>query len=351
MELNQSITKKKHFGTLIILLLLITAVSIPFSAILGSSDISINQVWDVYKDVLGIEKHKEIDASIRTIVWDLRFPRALLAIFVGAGLAMSGCAMQAVTKNVMAEPYTLGVASGASLFAAFSIAFLQSYRMLFGLGVSGFAFIGALVSMFVVFKLAAGNSVGRSTNRLILSGVAISIFCNAALRLIISIVRSEAKLRGIIFWTMGSLGSARWSGLLPPLLAAVFGFLLLFAYSETLNLMSLGSETAVSLGVNIEVFQRRIIATISLITAVMVSASGCIGFIGLVIPHLSRKIVGADHRNLLPVASLIGSLALLWADAFSRIIIAPEELPIGVLTALIGVPFFLFLLHRGGESL
>ena len=349
MNIKQKANEKWRVGSLVLLLVVIVIISIPLSTILGSSDIALHQVWDVYKEAIGLPNHAEIEAPVRTIIWDLRFPRALLAIFVGAGLAMSGCAMQAVTKNVMAEPYTLGVASGASLFAAFSIAFLRSYRLPLELGVSGFAFLGALLAMFTVFKLAAGNTVGRSTNRLILSGVAISIFCNAVLQLIISAVRSEAKLRGIIYWTMGSLGAARWFGLLPPLIAAGLGFIILFACSETLNLMSLGSETAVSLGVNIQVFQRRIIATISLVTAVMVSASGCIGFVGLVIPHVSRKLVGADHRNLLPIASLIGSLALLWADAFSRIIIAPEELSVGVLTALVGVPFFLFLLRKGEQ--
>lgn len=328
--------KKKEAIKAFIFLFLLILISIPISSLLGSSSLSINDVLDVYankilgKNILGIK------SSDVTILWNIRLPRIILAIAVGGGLSISGCAMQALTRNVLSEPYTLGISSGASLFAAISIAYFSSK------GISIFAFIGAISSLFLVYNIS--SSYSTSSTKLVLAGIGVSTICRAINSLIMTTVPSKGIMTSIVFWTMGSLGSAKWSNITLPLVIFILGMILLYSMGESLNLMTMGDETAKTLGLSIKNFKKMLIIVTSIITGVMVSVSGCIGFVGLVVPHIMRRIVGSDHKKLIPLSGLAGGLLLVWSDTIARTILAPKELSIGIITALIGGPFFLRLL-------
>ena len=253
--------------------------------------------------------------------------------------------MQALTANVMAEPYTLGVASGASFMAALSIATMGNIAGISGITPSIGAFIGAFAAMMLVYGIAT-DTYGASSARLILTGIGISMICAAFTQLVITFIGNEHKVKSIVYWSMGSLAGARWDALALPAIALVGGGLLLFLHAEQINLLAMGKDTATILGTNVGALQKKLILIISAITGVMVASAGTIGFIGLIIPHIVRFFIGADNRKTLPVILLTGSLFTMWMDAVARTVLAPRELPIGVLTSLLGGPFFLFLLKK-----
>lgn len=329
--------KRNRAKSLFIILLLLTFLSIPISSLFGSSSLTITDVMSVYKYKLTEAATNVIQSDI-TILWDIRLPRILLAIAVGGGLAICGCAMQALTKNVLSEPYTLGISSGAALFASISIAFF-SYR-----AIPVFAFFGAIFALLAVYSVTRNNST--SSTKLVLAGIGISTICNALTSFIMSIVPSQGKMTSIVFWTMGSLGSARWSNVALPLIVYFLGMIALYSMGESLNLTTMGDDTAKTLGLSIKNFRKILIIVISIITGVMVSASGCIGFVGLIVPHIMRRFVGSDHKKLIPLSGLAGGLLLIFSDTVARTILAPRELSIGIITALIGGPFFLTLLSK-----
>jgi iron complex transport system permease protein len=272
-----------------------------------------------------------------TIVLDLRLPRALAGFACGGLLALAGALMQVLLRNPLADPYVLGISGGAGVGAMFAI--------LIGLGMSGingFAFVGALGAMFIVFGLAHGDGAWTQT-RLLLTGVIVAAGCGAVVALMLSIA-PEHKLRGMLFWLMGDLSQtgAPWIAL------AILGVALLgtMPFARELNLLARGQDTAQALGVNVKRLRFTIYAVASLVTAVAVTSAGSIGFVGLVVPHLVRLAIGNDQRLLLPASVLAGGTMLTLADTLARTIVAPQQLPVGVLTALIGVPVFLFLLAR-----
>ena len=271
------------------------------------------------------------------IVLDLRLPRALAGFACGGLLALAGALMQVLLRNPLADPYVLGISGGAGVGAMFAI--------LIGLGMSGingFAFVGALGAMFIVFGLAHGDGAWTQT-RLLLTGVIVAAGCGAVVALMLSIA-PEHKLRGMLFWLMGDLSQtgAPWIAL------AILGVALLgtMPFARELNLLARGQDTAQALGVNVKRLRFTIYAVASLVTAVAVTSAGSIGFVGLVVPHLVRLAIGNDQRLLLPASVLAGGTMLTLADTLARTIVAPQQLPVGVLTALIGVPVFLFLLAR-----
>jgi iron complex transport system permease protein len=272
-----------------------------------------------------------------TIVLGLRLPRALAGFACGGLLALAGALMQVLLRNPLADPYVLGISGGAGVGAMFAI--------LIGLGMSGingFAFVGALGAMFIVFGLAHGDGAWTQT-RLLLTGVIVAAGCGAVVALMLSIA-PEHKLRGMLFWLMGDLSQtgAPWIAL------AILGVALLgtMPFARELNLLARGQDTAQALGVNVKRLRFTIYAVASLVTAVAVTSAGSIGFVGLVVPHLVRLAIGNDQRLLLPASVLAGGTMLTLADTLARTIVAPQQLPVGVLTALIGVPVFLFLLAR-----
>lgn len=320
------------------------AASIAGGILLGSADLTLGAVVDVLKlKLLGME-NPELRRSAVSIVWELRLPRVLLAIAAGGGLAVAGAAMQAVTQNVLADPYILGASGGASAAVAFTFV-LGGSAAASGAVVSAFAFGGAMLSLLLVYSLGMIGSAG-SGSRLVLSGMAVSVILNAATQFFVSIAPDAYTVRSITAWTMGSLANARWNTLAVPLAGSVAGSLLLMFMARAYNLLSQGDETAAGLGVNVKRIKRLTIITVSFVTGVIVAAGGVIGFVGFIIPHIVRILVGSDHRRVFPLSFFIGGLFLMWMDVLARTLLAPKELAVGIFTAFCGGPFFVWLLYR-----
>jgi iron complex transport system permease protein len=276
------------------------------------------------------------------IVWDLRFPRAILAALVGAGLGVTGAALQSVTRNPLADPHLLGISSGGA-FGAIA-ALLHTGLFLGLLTVPLMAFGGALAATLMV--LAAARLTGAtSADRLVLAGVAISFIIMAGANVLIFLGDPKAT-HTVVFWMLGGLGLAQWSHLVFPLAVLVPAGLWLWWQAPALNAMSLGDETAASLGLSVARFRLAVFVAGALITGVMVAFSGLIGFVGLMMPHLVRFAVGGDNARVLPLSALAGAIFLVLADTLARVVMAPEDMPIGVVTGLIGGVFFLWLMAR-----
>lgn len=282
--------------------------------------------------------------SIADIIWHIRFPRVLLAMIVGMGLALCGTVMQASVQNPLADPYLLGISSGASLGATLSIMLgFGAAGIMASLGVAMWAFIGALGAAVMVLVLASlGGKM--SSVKLVLAGTVINVLCGAFSNFIIYAAKNAEGIRSVTFWTMGSFASAKWDKL--PLLAVMVGAAAIYCFfqARVLNTMLTGEETAVTLGINLNAYRRIFMAISSILTGTMVAACGIIGFVGLLIPHIVRGMVGSDHRRLLPAAVLISAIFLIWADVLARTIIPNGELPIGIVTALFGAPMFMYML-------
>lgn len=290
--------------------------------------------------IFGGEVSSEVNQLFPVVILDVRLPRILTAAIVGGGLAIAGVIFQAILLNPLADPYTLGVSSGAAFGAA--LALVINISMLGSLSVGLFAFAGAMLALLSVLYLSSVD--GRfSSNTLILSGVIVAAILSAGIGFIKHLADEQVSV--IIFWLMGSFASKTWSDVLLTLVFLILTFLITMFYSRDLNIMSLGVRTSDSLGVD-TVKTRKILLTVaSLITAICVSVSGIIGFIGLIIPHLMRFITGPDNIKLIPASGLAGAILLLMADTFSRAVL-PSEVPIGVLTALIGGPFFCYIFRQ-----
>jgi len=279
------------------------------------------------------------------VIWTIRAPRAVLGALVGAGLAVAGVILQATVRNVLADPYVLGVNSGASVGAAAAI--LTGVGAGFGdYALQTSAFLGATVASFVVFGVA--RSGGRLTpNRLIMAGVAVGYALSALTSFMIFASDSAESSRSVMFWLLGSLGLASWSG---PLVAVAVVVLVvtavLLVLGPRLDALTAGDETALTLGVHPERMRILLLILSCLLVGTVVAMAGSIGFVGLVVPHLARRMVGGAHRAVLPVAALLGAILLCWADIGSRTLLAPQEIPIGIITALVGAPFLLILVRR-----
>lgn len=295
---------------------------------------------DVYGALVGQEG---LDPSSVAIIRDLRLPRVLLGMLVGASLALAGAGFQGILRNPLADPYIVGTSSGAALGATLAIVLHLPSPLPWLSPVPAMAFLGALVSMLAVYRVARiGNTVPIET--FLLAGVVVGAFSGAMVSFLLTVARED--LPRIVFWLMGSLSQADAAriGLVAPYLA--LGGAALYLLSPALNLASLGDEAAWSLGVEVERLKLQVVLAGSLVTAAAVAASGLIGFLGLAVPHLARMIVGPDHRVLLPASALGGAAFLVLADTAARTVAAPREIPVGVLTALVGAPFFFWLLHR-----
>lgn len=276
----------------------------------------------------------------RSIVLDLRLPRALLAGLAGGGLAVSGATFQAMLRNPLAEPYILGVSGGAALGAVTVTVFTRSAVLL-----PIAALIGALATIALVFTIATRATPRLDPRVLLLAGVIVGAFFQAIILLLLTFADVES-FRSAIFWMMGSVASASWKSVIMLVVVVLPACLALYGLARPLNLLVSGEETALYLGVNVRVVMRTAYFIASLLVAVSVAACGSIGFVGLVVPHAVRMLWGSDHRILLPTAFLVGSAFLILADTTARTIVAPAELPVGVITALVGVPVFVLLLVR-----
>jgi len=278
-----------------------------------------------------------------TIIMTMRFPRVVLAAMVGAGLALSGATFQGLFRNPMADPYVIGVSSGAALGAVVSILVQSIWKLSTQFTIPAFAFIFAIATIFLVYNLArVGGKVPVMT--LLLSGIAVSSLLSALVSLCEFF--SGHQLYQVVFWLMGGFSGRGWDYVYMFIPYGIVGSVLIFIYARELNAMLLGEDSAQHLGVEVERVKRRLLIAAALLTGACVSVSGLIGFVGLVIPHIVRMIVGSDHRILLPAVALTGAVFLLLADVLARVVIAPGELPVGIVTALVGGPFFIYLLRR-----
>ncbi len=320
------------FLTLTLLLGLLAVTSL-LGLFVGSVGI---QLSDILRVLIGIP----VDETVRTIILDIRLPRVVLAMLVGAGLSIAGAVFQALLRNPLAEPFTLGISSGGTVGALLTIGMgLATLSFITPLA----SFIGSATVMLLVYGLAHRH--GRlDTNTLLLSGVMIGAFFNAAILLLVAVFNQE--LRNAFLWLMGNLGAANTESILvisPPLVIACF---VLMRHARSFNLISTGDEQAMQLGVEVGRVKRLSYLLASLITGLVVSVSGVVGFVGLLIPHICRMMFGPDHRILLPSSLLLGASFLVLADIVSRTVLAPTEIPVGAVTAVIGAPVFVYLLKR-----
>lgn len=317
-------------------------VAVLLNAGIGAVQVSPAQIATVLLGRAGITTGVEVDIQREQVVWGIRMPRIVLALCVGAGLGMAGASLQAIFRNPLADPGLIGVSSGAALGAIVLI--ITGVAPLGWASLPLAAFGGALLLTLLVYGLA--RSDGRTqVVTLILIGVAMNSIAGGLIGLA-NFLADDAQLRSIVFWTLGSLAGATWRTVLPVALATACGLLLLPRYARTLNLIVLGEREAFHLGVNTERMRLIVIALATLIAGAGVAVAGIVGFVGLVVPHLLRIVIGPDHRFLLPASAIGGAILLLGADLVARTIVTPAELPLGVVTALIGGPYFLFLLRR-----
>jgi len=286
------------------------------------------------------------DDALRQIWFTIRLPRVLLALVIGGSLALAGCVMQGLFRNPLADPGLLGISSGAACAVALWVVLpvtLPALLMLYAPMLV--AFLGALAATLVIFLLSQQRD--SSLSRLLLVGIAINALCGAAVG-VLSWVSNDAQLRQLSLWGMGSLGSAQWSTLLAVTSLMIPTVLIIWRLAGALNLLQLGDEEAHYLGVDVRVVQRILLLCSALLVASAVAVSGVIGFIGLVVPHLMRMWLGSDHRTVIPGSVLAGAFLLLIADTLARTAVAPAEMPVGLLTSLLGAPWFLWLIFRRG---
>ncbi|MDM0928612.1 iron ABC transporter permease [Clostridium perfringens] len=342
---------KKVFIAVLLILLFISSIILGIS--FGAVDIPPYDVYRVFLyKVFGIKignLDEILNSTLFDIIWGVRMPRVLLGAFAGMALAMVGVIMQATIQNPLGDPYILGLSSGASLGATFSI-LIGFSGVLSSFGAPLGAFLGALMaSIFVYFLARIG---GRITPfKMILAGMVISSICSSLTSLIIFLSKDNEVIRTVNFWMMGSLAGAEWSNIVLPIAISVIPLIYFFTQYRNLNLMVLGDETSITLGLNIEKHRKIYMILSSLITGVIVSVCGTIGFVGIMIPHIVRLIFGTDHKTLLPFSALVGAIFLIWADVIARCAITNMELPIGIITSVIGAPFLLWLMVKGtGEK-
>jgi iron complex transport system permease protein len=331
----------------IVSLLIVPAalVTLVVALAIGSESVAFADVVTVLQSKLWAGEANAVSQTVERIVWQLRMPRIILATIVGGGLSIVGVAMQTLVRNPLAEPYILGVSGGASAGASlFYLGFLPPVLSQ-TLSMPLSAFVGALLAMTLVYA-AARTDVSIDTGRLLLAGVAVGALLAAVTSFVTLASPDPQRMRAVLFWLLGSFSGARWSILLLPAAAATAGLFILLGLSRSMDAMLMGDEPAKSLGVSVERTKRILIIITALVTAVLVSYSGVIGFVGLIVPHAVRLVAGVTHRTLLPLSFVAGSLFLVWADLAARTVIPHEELPIGILTAVCGVPFFLILLRR-----
>lgn len=355
MDLNlqetKSISYKKSFSFWAIFLAIVLIATIIGAIAIGSTYIEPGVVYKVLINKLLNQNifNSTWNTMFDNIIWEIRLPRVLLGGVCGAGLALCGVLMQCVTKNPIAEPYILGISSGASC-GAVAIIVLGGMSSLGITSITGGAFIGSIVSGILVF--AIGTQMGRttSTNRLVLSGMAISTIFSALTNLLIYSAKNSNQAKNALFWTIGSLGGAKWNILLIPFIALVFVIIVSFIMSKSLDILLLGDDSAVILGINVKLVKSVILILATLLTSTLVAITGAIGFIGLVVPHVCRTISGSDHKKLIILSSLVGSIFLILSDVVARGIFPPIEIPIGIITSLVGGPFFLYLISKKNYS-
>lgn len=322
-------------------------IMLVISTLVGSVDINAEIIGKII--VNKVTKSQVFEqtwqVNVESIIWTLRLPRIILAFVVGAGLSLCGILMQALTKNSLADPYVLGISSGASTGAVCAIlfgwfSFAGGYNVMFG------STIGAVLALFIAMKVATINNRITAT-QLILAGIAVSALFSSITNVCIYHSKTGSdKTNTALHWMLGSLGGANWEKTLYGLISFALCVTVISFFHSSLDVLLLGDDTAATLGVNLRIIKTCIIIIATILTGIIVSISGVIGFVGLVIPHITRSIVGSVHRRLIPASILVGGFFLILCDVISRIIVSPQELSIGVVTSFFGAPFFLFLIRK-----
>lgn len=340
---------RAQFRLILLTLTGLLLLSITFGVSIGTVRIPTEDVWRIAAYKIGLISRGNWSLGRENIVWLIRFPRVLLAAFVGGGLAVVGVTLQALVRNPLADSYILGISAGASVGAVLEIG-MGVFAFAGTLAVSFAAFLGAIVTFIIVFNLAKIN--GRITPwRLVLAGIGVGYIFNGITGFI-TLTSDNRQLAGeILSWTLGSLARAAWLDLTLPSFVLLIITIYLILEGRSLNALVIGDETAATLGINVDAFRRRLFTQVALLTGVLVAVSGSIGFIGLMVPHMVRFVIRSDHRRVLPVAVLVGSIFLIWVDIVARAAFAPIELPVGIITSILGGPFFLWLMWRNrGET-
>ncbi|PRB14853.1 iron ABC transporter permease [Microbacterium sp. MYb62] len=337
-------------ATLIVALAATILVVLVVSAATGQVEVSVVDAARIVIGHLVPDMPWMSDGSLSTLqdqaVWQFRLPRALLAGLAGAGLALAGAIMQVVVRNPLAEPYILGVSSGASVGAVLVI--VSGGAAFAGLTMSGAAFAGAVVACILVALLARRRGE-LSPTRMILAGVALGSLLSAVTSYL-TITTDAQNVVSVMFFLLGSVSAATMSSLLIPAIALVIACVAVLGLTRQMNALLAGDESALAVGVRTTRLRGLLLVIASLLTGAIVAVSGGIGFVGLVVPHVARILVGSDHRRMLPITVLAGMLFLMIADLLARTVAAPSEIPLGILTAFVGAPFFLWLMRRGGEK-
>ncbi len=327
--------------------------SILYTISIGSADIPVESVFGILKDHL-FQKDREREAGIWTmpffqIVWNIRLPRVLFAALCGAGLAICGVVMQALVVNPIADPYLLGISSGASAGASFAL--LMPLPFFAGQNQTTImAFIGAVFSAFVVYYMAKKAGGGRlQPITLLLSGTAVNAVMSAVTSYLIFRAKSPESIAAVYNWQMGSIASAQWKTLFLPAVGISLGAVTITFCAGKFNLIMMGDDDAAAMGLRVTWFRSIMFLLSSLMVASLVSVTGVIGFVGLVVPHVARLLAGtSDNRVIIPLSAMLGSIYLTWADALARSAFGAVELPLGIITAFVGAPFFLFLMIKNG---
>lgn len=340
-----------HMPVLLLLLALASVLTLLLATGLGPVSVSPGTTARILASklpLIGRLVSPTWEALEQNIVWGLRLPRVCLGMVVGASLAVCGVVMQALVRNNLADPFILGVSSGAAAFATCGMLF-GAFSFLGPYSLSISAFIGAAVTMVFVYLISRVQGRIHIT-QLLLSGVAVSMIMDGITSVIKLGAPNALGLHNAEFWMSGSLAGAKWAYLKLPFAVLLLCMAFLMVHCRGLNLLLLGDESAGALGVNVRRLQKMLILVASMIAGVTIAVSGTIGFVGLMVPHFTRMLVGGDHRRVLPVSALLGGILVVWVDVAARMVIAPEELPVGVLTAVIGGPVFIWMLKRSTHT-
>lgn len=332
------------FSCVSMLIFILLIFSILLAVTIGSYSISIKEVYEIiiYK-IFNIGNQSVLsNGAIHDIVWFVRLPRIMLAVAVGMGLSVAGVIMQAIIKNPLADPYILGVSSGASLGA--TLAIMLGIGIGFGSNYVGIcAFIGALIISVLGLVLSNVNGRANST-KLLLSGLALSYVCSAFTSFIVYIADNREGMQTITYWIMGSFAGAKWESMKIILVFVILSIFFFMTQCRILNLMLLGDGVTITLGINLHRYRQIYLVIVSIMIGFIVYSSGVIGFVGLIIPHITRMLFGTDHKKIIVPSALIGAIFLIWADVISRIVIKGSEIPIGILISIIGAPSFIYLM-------
>lgn len=316
------------------------ALSVAVAITIGPADIRVGDVWSVVASHLGWGS-SELTPIREGIVWELRLPRTLLAAVCGAGLAVCGAVMQSLLRNPLADPFVLGVSSGASTGAVIVVVLGVGGGLV---SVSAGAFLGAVLSFGLVLLLS--HTLGGATDRVVLSGVAAMQLFSALTSFVVMTAADAETTRGVLFWLLGSLSGVGWTDVWVCFAVLAVTLLVCLGYARTLDAFAFGQDAAATLGVSVARTRLVLLCATALLTAALVSSAGAIGFVGLVLPHAARALVGSGHARLLPVTALAGAVFLVWVDTLARTVLDPQEVPVGVVTSLIGVPVFVLVLYR-----